>query len=254
MTQMWDSLIKQEKFPVLTAPSSTFNSNVIGFQEIGLITNISFDSTFNRGSINPQYSAASPYRSGLPNTYDYAGTGLVDQSTTSLTNGQSTTGYTVTLGAQNWTGRVLYDAGVQPKSSYGNDFNTPLPAGATNIITRTITGVYPFFATTVTITVLTKQALAAHNSVFVQTDMVAESGGNKQTTDFPTVWSAITGIQFFNTVSNAWEWINGSKANSLLTFTTSGTTHLVQGNTINYTSFVNNGATIGARQLRWYTN
>jgi hypothetical protein len=162
-------------------------------------------------------------------------------------------GYTVVSGAQNWQGRVFYDAGVQPKSSYGNDYNTPLAAGSTGYITRTITGVYPVFATTVTISVLTSQTLTAHNSVYIQTDVVAESGGNKQTADFPTVWSTITGIQFYNTVSSQWEWINGSKANSLLTFTTSATTHTVQGNTINYTSFVNNGATIGARQLRWYT-
>jgi hypothetical protein len=253
MVQMWDQLIKQEKFPVLTAPSSTFISNLTGFSETGSIVNIDFNSAFNRGSINPQYTALSQYRSGLPNTYDYVGSGLVDQSKTSLTDTQSVNGYTVVLGDQSWQGRVLYDAGVQPKSSYDNDYSTPLAAGNTNFITRTITGVYPVFATTVSISVLTKQILAAHTSTYFQTDMVAESGGDKQTADFPVLWSAITGVQFFNTVSNAWEWINGSKANSLLVFTTSGTTHTIQGNIINYTSFVNNGASIGARLLRWYT-
>lgn len=253
MAQMWDQLIKQEKFPTLTNPSSTFVSSITGYREINEILNINFDSSFNRGSISPQYSAASPYRSGLPNTYQYGGVGLVTMGTTDMTNSQSVLGYVVVSGNQDWQGRVFYDAGVQPKSSYDNDYSTPLPVGNTNYITRTITGVYPTFATTVTISTMTKNPLAAHNSSFIQTDMVAESGGFKQAADFPTVWSALTGIQFFNTVSSQWEWINGSKPNSLLTFTMTSTTHTVQGNVVNYNRFTNNGASIGARQLRWYT-
>jgi hypothetical protein len=253
MTQMWDQLIKQEKFPTLTAPSSTFVSSITGFREINEILSIDFDSSFNRGSISPQYTAASPYRSGLPNTYQYTGVGLVTQGKTDATDSQTVLGYVVSSGDQSWQGRVFYDAGVQPKSSYDNDYSTPLPLGNTNYITRTITGVYPTFATTVIISTMTKNPLAAHTSSYIQTDMVAESGGFKQTADFPTVWSTITGIQFYNTVSSQWEWINGSKANSLLTFTVTSTTHTVQGNVVIYNRFSNNGASIGARQLRWYT-
>jgi len=253
MTEMWDKLIKEEKFPALTAPSSTFVSTITGLREIGDILSITFSSTFSRGSINPQYTATSPFRSGLPNEYQFTGTGLSNQTKTDLTDSQPITGYTVIAGAQSWQGRVAYDAGVQPKSSYDNDYSTPLAAGTTSYTTRTITGVYPYFATTATITVMTKQSLALMNSSYVQTDIIAESGSDKQKVDFPTDWSTITGIQFYNTVSSAWEWIGGSKANSLLTFTQSATTHTVQGNVITYTKYTHNGSTIGARQLRWYT-
>jgi len=252
-TEMWDKLIKEEKFPVLTAPNSTFVSTITGLREIGDILTITFSSAFSRGSINPQYTATSPFRSGLPNEYQFTGPGLSNQTKTDLTDSQPITGYTVVTGAQSWQGRVAYDGGVQPKSSYDNNYSTPLAAGNTSYTTRTITGVYPYFATTATITVMTKQSLALMNSSYVQTDIIAESGSDKQKVDFPTGWSAITGIQFYNTVSSAWEWIGGSKANSLLTFTQSATTHTVQGNVITYTKYTHNGSTIGARQLRWYT-
>jgi hypothetical protein len=253
LQEMFDALIKEEKFPILTAPSSTFTSTQTGYKEVGDIINITFASTFNRGSISPQYTSASEYRSGLPTQYQFTGTGLSNQTKTDLTDSQTITGYTVVVGSQSWQGRVAYSEGVQPKSSYDNDYQTPLVAGNTSYITRTIDGVYPYYATTSSISTLTKQALASMSSVYIQTDVVAESGGVKQRVDFPNVWSAITGIQFYNTVSNAWEWINGSKSNSLLTFTTSSVTHTVQGNVINYTRFTHNGSNIGARQLRWYT-
>jgi hypothetical protein len=253
MTEMWDQLIKQEKFPTLTNPSSTFASTITGFREVGEVINITFSATFSRGSISPQYTAESPYRSGLPNTYQYTGTGLSNQSKTDLSDSQNVNSYTVLINAQNWQGRVAYDAGVQPKSSYGNDYLTPLSAGTTSYITRTITGVYPTFATSVSIDTLTKQTLVAHNSTYVQFSMVAESGADKQIADIPDAFSTITGIQFYNTVSSAWEWIGGSKANSLLTFTTSATTQTIQGNVIDYTKYTHNGSLIGARLLRFYT-
>lgn len=252
-TEMWDQLIKQEKFPTLTAPSSTFAASITGYREVGEILTVTFNSAFNRGSISPQYTATSAYRSGEPNTYQFTGSGLVNQSKTDLTDSQTIVGFTVALGATTWQGRVAYDAGVQPKSSYDNDYSTPLDAGNTAYISQTITGVYPTFATTVAINTMTQQSLASHTSTYIQTSMVVESGGDKQTMDFPTVWSAITGIQFYNTVSSAWEWIGGSKANSLTTFTITSTTHTIQGNSINYNRYTHNGALIGARILRWYT-
>lgn len=254
MTQMWDKLIKQEKFPVLTAPSATFVSSVTGFREVGeLILTLTFTSSFNRGSINPQYTALNAFRSGLPNTYQYTGSGLSNNPSTTLTDIQTLNNYVVLINGQSWTGSVAYDAGVQPKSSYDNDYMTPLSAGSTGVITRTITGVYPTFATTVNITVMTKQALASHTSTYIEFVMVAEDAVNKQTADLPTAWSSITGIQFYNTVSSAWEWINGSKANSLTTFTVTSVTNTVQGSIINYNRFTHNGSQTGNRTLRFYT-
>ena len=252
---MWDALLYPELFPTLTNPSSLFTLAQAGYHEIGeVIASLDFSASFSRGSISPAYGT-SGFRSGLPNTYNYTGTGLpATVGSVLLTDAQTVLAYAVLTGGQSWTSIVSYDAGEQPKSSEGNNYNLPLAAGNTSIKIVTINGVYPYFATTVTIGVLTQQSLASMSSAYVQTNMVAEDDlGNKQTADFPVDWSAITGIQFYNTVSSTWEWINGSKANSLLTFTTSIVTHTIQGNDINYTQYLNNGSKIGARMLRWYT-
>lgn len=253
LQQFGDMLLKEEKFPILTAPSSTFTSNQTGYKEVGEILSITFTSTFNRGSISPQYTAASPYRSGLPNTYEYIGTGLSNQSSTSLTDIQSISAYTVLINGQSWQGRVAYDGGVQPKSSYGNNYNSPLSAGNSNYTTRTITGVYPYFGTTVDIATRTQQTLTAHNATYYQFSMVSEGGSDKQTAWFSTSHSTITGVQFYNTISSAWEWLTGDKTGSLALWTVTSTTISIQGNTVNYNKYTHNGSLIGARQLRFYT-
>ena len=260
MQEMWDGLMYPELFPTLTNPSATLGLAQAGYREIGEQNlTLTFTATFNRGSISPAYGT-SGLRSGLPNTYRYTGTGLpANQASASLSNSQTVLNYTVLVGTQSWTGLVSYDIGEQPLSSNGNPYSTPLPAGNTASSTATITGVFPYFATTSNIITPTIQPLTAMNSIYVETSMALEDDfAHKQTIDFPAdvsgSWNSITGVQFFNTVSNAWEWLNGTKANSLLNFTVTGTTHLIQGNTIDYNRFTNNSAKIGARMLRWYTN
>ena len=168
-TEMMNLMLYPELFPSLTNPSQGFNITTSpnlsnNFREIGLVYNagqIQLATTFNRGSINPAYTT-NGFRSGLPNAYIYTGGGSVTspQPSTSLTNNTVTTAqYTIVLGVQSWTSVVAYDAGQQPLSSTGNNFDNPLPAGSTNTISRNLRGVYPTFATTVSIGTLTKQAL-----------------------------------------------------------------------------------------------
>lgn len=254
LSELFDMLLYPELFPTLTSPSGTFVLSQSGLHEIGeVVATLNFTATFSRGSISPAYGT-NGFRSGLPNTYRYAGSGLSDFASTALSDAKTVSNYTVLNGVQTWSGYVSYDAGQQPLSSKGNNYSTPLAAGNTSTVNRTITGVYPTFATTSAIATMTKQALALMNSTYIEVNMVAESGLDKQGIDFPISWSAITGIQFFNTINSQWEWINGSKANSLLTFTVTSTTNNVQGNSISYNRFSHNGSTIGARQLRFYTN
>ena len=72
-----------------------------------------------------------------------------------------------------------------------------------------------------------------------------ETGGNKQIIEIPVAWSTITGLQQFNTFSGTWDSINLSQ------FTITSVTNTIQGNVINYNRYTHNGATIGARQLRF---
>jgi len=246
--EMMNKMLYPTLNPTLTNPSSAFVLSQSGFREINETTALSFSSTFNQGSINPQYTSASNKRSGLPNTYNYTGTGVSSNASTSLSDSETVAAYTVLQGSQSWTGSVSYDAGVQPKDSVGGNFNSPLPAGTTSAITRTITGVYPAFATTFSLGVMTKQSLQLMTT-YVQVPMVTESGGGgaKQKIDIPNAWSTITGLQQFNTLSQTWDTIN------LSTFTQSAVQQTIQGLSVNYTRYTHNGATIGARQLRFTT-
>lgn len=245
--EMMDLMLYPELDPTLTNPSNGFSISPSGLREIGeTIATITLSATFNKGSISPAYGTTG-FRSGDPDEYIYGGadTTFSPVSSTSLTDVQSISSHTVLSGANSWTGAVKYDAGPQPLTSKGNNFNSPLPAGTTSTITRTITGVYPVFATTSAIGTLTKQSLQVMTT-YIQVSMVAETGnGDKQTIDIPDAWSTITGLQQFNTLSGTWDAI------ALSSFTTSATTQTIQGNSVNYTKYAYNGSTIGARQLRF---
>ena len=243
--EMMDLMLYPELDPTLTNPSNTFSISPSGLREIGeTIATITLSATFNKGSISPAYGTTG-FRSGDPNNYVYTGTGATDNASTALTDTETVSSYTVLQGSNSWTGAVAYDAGPQPKTSKDNDFSSPLPAGTTSVITRTITGVYPAFATTSAIGTLTKQSLQVMTT-YIQVSMVAETGnGDKQTIDIPDAWSTITGLQQYNTLSGTWDAI------ALSSFTTSATTQTIQGNSVNYTKYAYNGSTIGARQLRF---
>lgn len=242
--EMMDLMLYPELDPTLTAPSNTFTISPSGLREIGeSIATITLSATFSKGSISPAYGTTG-FRSGDPNTYVYTGTGTSNNSSTLLTDSQTVSSYTVLSGANSWTGAVSYDAGPQPLTSKGNDYDSPLSAGTTPAITRTITGVYPVFATTSVIGTLTKQSLQSMTT-YIQVSMVAETGGNKQTIDIPDDWSSIQGLQQFNTFSGTWDSINLSQ------FTITSVTNTIQGNVIDYNRYTHNSNTIGARQLRF---
>lgn len=243
MQQMWTQLLYQELFPTLTAPSSGFTLTQAGLQEIGATLTLNFSATFSRGSISPAYGT-SGFRAGPSNTFNYTGTGLANKPLVSLSDSNTVSNYVVTAGAQSWTGSVSYDMGEQPLSNFGNPYQTPLAAGTTGTVTRTITGVLASYATSSNIATLTKQALVANGTAIV-VDLVAESGGNKQIVEIPALWGTTTVLEQFNTLNNTYEAI------SLSSFTLVNITKEIYGITQNYKQYTHNGATIGARRLRW---
>ena len=247
---MMNKMLYPTLYPTLTNPSHTFTLSQAGFLEVNETTPLNFSSTFNRGSINPAYSGGPSLRSGLPNTYVYNGTGVSSNLSSSLSDTETVASYTVLIGTQSWTGAVAYDIGQQPLDSDGNPFNSPLPAGTTSTITRSITGVYPVFATTILpIGTLQKQALQSMTT-YIQVSLVPEQllQPDRQAIEVPNAWATITGAQIFNSVSGSWDPL------LLSTFTTSATTQVIQGNTINYTRYENNvGFPRGATQIRLLT-
>jgi hypothetical protein len=218
-------MLYPELWPTLTAPSSTFTITPNDtYQEVGAAITIAIEHDFKRGSISPAYGT-SGFRSG--ELIDYTETGTIGA-------------YTVVLGDQSWTSQANYKEGEQPYGSKGTKYDDKLAAGSTPVITRIITGVYPVYATTATITTLTKQALQAHgNDIIVS--LVGEDGVNKQTVQITRVWGGIEIIQQYNTLSASWDDIDPA------TFTR---TNIVI-NEVNYWQYVYNGSTIGSRQLKF---
>jgi len=251
-TEMMNAMLYPTLNPSLSAPSSGFTLTQQGLQETGAtLGTLNFNATLNRGSISPQYTSASPFRSGLPTDYDYTGTGLpATVASTSTSNAQTVSNYLVLLGSQSWTGSVDYSAGVQPKNSSGGDFGNPLPAGTTSTITRTITGVYRVFATTATAGTFSPQSLQSMTST-IQVSMVAEvSGGPKQAISIPAAWSTITGLKQFSPFTNQFEVV----PNGLAAFTvTNENRNSPDGTSVAYNVYTHNGNTIGARQLQFTT-
>lgn len=214
--ELWEAVLLKELFPTLTNPSTTFSFNAGSsgvLKEIGSTIDLTFTSTFNRGSINPQYKSESPYRSGLPNKYTYTGTSIAgDNASTALTDSETIADYVVVRGDQSWTMTCSYDAGVQPKSNKGNNYNSALAAGTVAAKTLTIKGTYPFFATTSNITTMTKQSLTAINSTSITANMVGCTDANFWVIDVPACWT-ITGFKADGA------YLNGNKANSMLQWT-----------------------------------
>jgi len=243
--------------PTYVAPSGSFTDNVANLQEIGAMINPQFTASFNRGQILVS-GIFQDYRSGLPNQYVFtdasANTLLIDASSTSLSNVQTVNNYLVKIGTQSFTSTISYDAGPQPYDNKGNPYGTPLSAGSVGAYSTSFEGVYPIFATTSSISVLTQQPLVSMitgNNVTMT--MVAESGGNKQKFEIPTAWTGarpLVAVQQFNTVSSTWEYPGGSAASSVALWTTSSVTESVQGNTINYTQYTYNGTDRSSVQIR----
>jgi hypothetical protein len=247
-------IIPGASYPNLTMPFVNFTSDVIGFREIGeVIATITFTTDFSRGTISPAYGT-SGFRSGLVNAYKYEGIDLPANKPSVLSQDVETiTDYTVLEGIQTWSAKAGYNIGEQPVASDGENYNVPLPAGDTLRKFVNIIGVYPYFATSTLINVLDKHPLADMESEYIEIELATENGTDKQTVQLPTIWKTITGIEQYNPFTQQWEFIGGSKANSLLTFTVTDITKDIQGIEIDYKQYEYNGSTIGARTVRFKT-
>ncbi len=257
MQTIWTNLLYPE--PTLIGPSLSLTSSVSGLYEVGLTLSVSLQSNFNRGSINPQYQSDSNFRSGSPISYVYSG--QIFNGTfniTSLTDNR-TVNHTVLSGTNSSHLTVNYSQGVQPKDINGNNIDSPLPPGDKMSIIS-IVGVYPFFATSNDITVLTKQPLSDY-SEFIEFDLQPDSVSNRQTFEIPKVNADfITGLKQFNSFTNTWDWLGGNQSSSLnilnTQFTKTNINKNINSNSINiqYTRYEYNGPIIGFRKIRLYTN
>lgn len=242
-------MVYQEKFPVLTNPSfivSTLNGDIF---EVGIQNTIQFLLQYNMGSISPAYGT-NGFRSGPVIKYMLGTTNIPYQSLNQQYNLPINYNIPFNITFSFYADRLI---GPQPLSNKGNVFNNPYPAGSF-VYYKIIYFVYPIYSTFTDISVTTKMHLQKHDSEYFETEMVAENLlGNKQIIEFSVKHLTIRGIKQFNTFSNTWEWINGSKVSSLNTFNITNIQKNINGNTVNYIQYTHNGPTIGHRKLRFYT-
>ena len=166
--------------------------------------------------------------------------------------------YFVTSGTNSFSVSVNYDIGPQPKDSAGIDFDNPLaagnnPPGATS---KTMTGVYPVFATTTNYAVTDQLSLQNMGSNDVILTVIAEDGvaGNKQAISIPNTLSGQAGFTAFTDVKQEDPLNIGSFVpitGGLTTFTLTTETRTVEGNSVTYNLYTHNGATIGSRKLKF---
>lgn len=152
--EILEKILVATLYPELVPPSGDFtiysNSNrtttISSTYEVGQTETFYTRATFDRGAIDPQYDATSPYRAGAAIDYAYTGTDLPTNSTnTSNSDDQTITDYTIQLGNNEWSSFVNYSEGVQPYDSKGNEYDSPLPAGSTDVVTVSTEGIYPYF-------------------------------------------------------------------------------------------------------------
>ena len=140
-------MLSKVSYPTLTNPSATISFNIPQLVEIGENVNgASTQVTFNRGSINPKYTAESGYRSGAATGYTASLSGASVEYSDTNTTGQFTipTFTKNSKGIVTLTGKVDYAAGCQPKDSDGNNYQSPLPAGSVSA-TKQAEFIIPFF-------------------------------------------------------------------------------------------------------------
>lgn len=143
-----EEMLYPELCGTLTAPQTSSVVVTPGTtpREIGTVCNLNVTASFSRGSINPQYCSASPYRSGAANSYCFTGAGTNgSQACTANSAVTGITGHVIVSGNNTWGGCTSYDAGVQPKSNKNNNFSSPLSTGTTTPKSDTITGILPWY-------------------------------------------------------------------------------------------------------------
>jgi hypothetical protein len=253
--------IIQEIFYPATIPTITYSSLVLNrepvfnenLKEIGYNGDLTLRSNFTLGE---SVVTSNPTKfMGFPITYRYTGKSI----TTPIINVNDTLidfltlfSYTVTVGLNDWLVLVHYGNGEQPIKDDGSDFIDPQFTNAGSITaTTSFEGVYPIFATTTNIITLTKQPL--YSMLFannIELVFVAEPEDNsgKHKFDIPNIWlnnRPLIKIEYFNTISNQFD-----LQDKINEFDVTQTTHIIQGDVINYTRFTHTGLATGLRRIK----
>ena len=247
------AMIYKERFPTLINPSFNVIIPSGTIFEVADMSGLSFYLQYNSGSITPAYGTTG-LRSGSVVKYMIENINIPYHSNNQLyTYNPEAEPVMTEPCTRSFTFQAVRLIGPQPLSNKGNNYGLPYPAGSfVKIIS--VDFVYPWYSSSVDFNTYTKMPLDLLDKEYFETEVIEEDLiGNKQYAVFSSYHSAITGIKQYNTFSGTWEWINGSKENSLLTFDISIFDLNLNGINVSYKMYKHNGPTIGNRKLRFYT-
>lgn len=252
--EMFDLMLFKTIDPTKVNESASFSARPsTHYAKIGATEDINLTLDLNQGIITDGDGATTHDLVGSATIYNFIDELAVVHAQVAPNNSWSNIGYVIKIGTQQWEGVVFHSAQLDPYYTNKGVISTIFDADrvansdintAPNTFSGTITGVYPFFSTTVTLATLTEQTLQSMATAAV-TSMIAENGTDKQSVEFPFNWAVINILEQFNTLSQQWDVI------SIATFTITSIQKTIEGNVVNYNKYTHNGGTIGARQLRW---
>lgn len=242
--ELFDGILFPTVNPTFTAPSASIAwSGYAATQEVGATgpTANNFTTGYNAGAITLSGKKQNN-RGGAQNTansFIYVNGNVANRTLPSK----------VTLGNTTFKYRAAYAQGPQPKNNKGNNYDSPLAAGSVDSGAITLNGTYPWYASTLTAGVLTKQALIAWNA----TDGAMQAGANgvgfevqPHTAAAPQKFKLprkATSLQMYNTVAKAFETVALSDWDE----TTSQDT--INGNTRTYYTYTYKGDARGSVKL-----
>lgn len=235
---MFDDLLFPTVYPVAVAPTLSILNPTTTIAEVGATTGLTSESDvtykYTQGYYTLSGKATSVARAGAETSHTVAFTGYTEVPTN----------YSIDPGSLTITVTVNYAEGGQPKDNKGNNYGSPLAAGSIKA-TKTINVTMPYYASTVTTGVETKQALISWNTTagkMTTTDLTlkaVESGS--QLFVLPR---AATSLQMFNTVSNKYETV------ALSDWTKTEVSRSINGNVYTYYKYVYAGATRGSVKIK----
>lgn len=141
-------MVSPTLYPSLTNPSVSLSiSPSTTTYEVGTVINLTGIGDFNAGSISPQYSpTTSSCRSNGTNCYSYTAFGLPYTCIINDTSNNYDFGsHEIPPNSSTISAKVYYKDGVQPYDSSGNVYDSPLSSGITPTVSRTISGIYPWY-------------------------------------------------------------------------------------------------------------
>lgn len=229
LESIFKDMLNPVEVPTFTSPSATISTSGGTLVEEGESVSKTLTVNFDRGKINPAYGTTGN-RAGAATGY-------------SLNGGESQSGNTfnVTVNEDNkqFSAKVDYARGEQPKNSAGEDYDSPLPAGFVNTNTLTFEIVAPLWSNAANITVIAKEALVSKSAKLKQFNFPAQTATNPEVFDVRSTWN-VTAVELLNTLNNQW-------VNCASEFTITDTEH----DGIAYKRYTYNGGdATGARSVR----